>query len=244
LNKESKNMQDKACKFSIILPVLNEGPIINPLLDRLALLKAKERYEIIVVDGDPNGATIKAINQNNIQCFFSAPGRAQQMNAGALQARGGILIFLHADTELPPNVFHQTSLILKQDRYIGGAFDLGIKSDKLMLKLIAKVASWRSRLTRIPYGDQAIFIKKDYFLNLGGYKDIPLMEDVELMHRIKKSGGKIFIFSERVFTSHRRWEKEGVIYCTLRNWLLLTLYHLGISPTKLAKYYPPGGSSV
>ncbi len=79
---------------------------------------------------------------------------------------------------------------------------------------------------------------------MGGFKDIPLMEDVELMHRIKKVGGKIFIFSERVFTSPRRWEKEGVICCTLRNWFLLTLYHLGISPTKLAKYYPPAEEAV
>jgi len=233
------------CKFSIIIPVLNESGIINAQLNRLHSLTTKEPYEIIVVDGDPRADTLQALrNKTNIVCLTSPPGRANQMNLGAKNAQGEILIFLHADTELPPNVFHQTSLILKQDRYIGGAFDLGIKSDKLMLKLIAKVASCRSRLTRIPYGDQAIFIKKDYFLNLGGYKDIPLMEDVELMHRIKKSGGKIFIFSERVFTSPRRWEKEGVIYCTLRNWLFLTLYHLGISPTKLAKYYPPGGSSV
>lgn len=216
---------------------------MNACIDRLARLNTGEPYEIIVVDGDPHGSTLKAINQNRIRCFSSAPGRACQMNAGARQARGEILIFLHADTALPSNVFHLISLILERDEYIGGAFDLGIKSDKLMLKLIAKVASCRSRLTRIPYGDQAIFLKKDYFINIGGYKDIPLMEDVELMQRVKKTGGKIFIFSERVFTSPRRWEREGILRCTLRNWALMSLYRLGVSPEVLAKYYPHGENS-
>ncbi|MCK5255532.1 MAG: glycosyl transferase family 2, partial [Deltaproteobacteria bacterium] len=94
-----------------------------------------------------------------------------------------------------------------------------------------------SRFTRIPYGDQIIFLRKDYFNKIGGYKEIPLMEDVELMQRIKRQGDKICILTDKVVTSPRRWEKEGIIFCTLRNWIILTLYMIGISPSKLAKYY-------
>ena len=225
--------------------MFNEGHTINAQLDHLALLKTNEPYEIIVVDGDPRADTLQALrNKTNMVCLTSPPGRANQMNLGAKNAEGEILIFLHADTELPHNALDRITSIMERVQYIGGAFDLGIKSEKLMLKLIAKVASWRSRLTRIPYGDQGIFIKKDYFLNIGGFKDIPLMEDVELMKRIKQLGGKIFIIPERVFTSPRRWEKEGILYCTMRNWLLLSLFHLGISPNKLAQYYPNEGSRV
>jgi rSAM/selenodomain-associated transferase 2 len=236
--------QEMRRKFSIIIPVLNESVIINDQINRLTSLITKEPYEIIVVDGDPNGETIKTIHRQDVVRFSSAFGRARQMNAGAQSARGEILIFLHADTELPSNGFNKIGPILEGDEFSGGAFDLGIKSDKLMLKLIANIASWRSRLTRIPYGDQGIFIKKDYFFNIGGFKDIPLMEDVELMKRIKKSGGKIFIIPERAFTSPRRWEKEGILYCIIRYWLLISLFYLGISPRKLAKYYPSSGSRV
>ena len=231
------------CKFSIIIPVLNESSIINDQINRLTSLITKEPYEIIVVDGDPRADTLQALrNKKNMVCLTSPPGRANQMNLGAKNAEGEILIFLHADTELPHNALDRITSIMERGQYIGGAFDLGIKSDKLMLKLIENIASWRSRLTRIPYGDQAIFIKNDYFFNIGGFQDIPLMEDVVLMKRIKKLGGKIFIIPERVFTSPRRWEKEGILYCTIRNWLLLSLFHLGISPNKLAQYYPSEGS--
>jgi hypothetical protein len=126
---------------------------------------------------------------------------------------------------------------MEQEGYVAGAFDLGIKSNKLIFKIIAFLASLRSRLNRIPFGDQAIFIRREYFNRIGGYQEIPLMEDVELMKRIKKSGHKIWIFHDRVRTSPRRWKEEGVIYCILRNWALQTLYALGTSPHKLARFY-------
>jgi hypothetical protein len=99
------------------------------------------------------------------------------------------------------------------------------------------MASLRSRITRIPFGDQAIFIRKAYFQKLGGFKDIPLMEDLEIMQRIKKKGDKICIIRCKVLTSPRRWEKEGILRCTLRNWLLQVLYFFGVPPYKLAKWY-------
>ena len=223
------------CTFSIIIPVLHEAKNINTVLEHLKQLD--ENCEFIVVDGNPNRETIDNIRKKDIKRLSSEAGRGRQMNTGADIASGEILIFLHADTHMPVNAFDRIRSTLQNKAYVGGAFDLGIQSDKIIFKVIAMCASIRSHLTRIPYGDQAIFIRKDYFNTMGGYKEIPLMEDVELMQRIKKRGDKIYIFSERVFTSPRRWEKEGIVYCTLRNWIIIILYLIGISPDKLARYY-------
>ena len=224
-------------KFSIIVPVFHEGERINRLIEYLNRLAAERNVEIVVVDGSREKDTLSAIHSNEVIKISSETGRARQMNAGASVAKGEILIFLHADTELPPRALKKMGFLMEQGDHVGGAFDLGIKSDKFIFKVIAFLASLRSRLNRIPYGDQAIFVRKEYFDQIGGYKDIPLMEDVELMRRIKKSGNKIWIFYERAMTSPRRWEKEGVIYCTLRDWTLQMLYFLGVSPHKLIHYY-------
>lgn len=159
------------------------------------------------------------------------------MNCGAAKSSGDILIFLHADTRLPMNSLHRIAAVMEDKACIGGAFDLGIDSDHFAFRIIEKMASWRSRLTSIPYGDQAIFIRRDYFQSLGGFKNIPIMEDVELMRRIKHRQGKINILKDKVKTSPRRWETEGVVFCTLRNWFLITLYLLGVKPETLAKFY-------
>ncbi|MBA4390861.1 MAG: hypothetical protein C0399_07970 [Syntrophus sp. (in: bacteria)] len=120
------------------------------------------------------------------------------------------------------------------------AFDLGIKSRRFTFRIIERVASFRSRVTRIPFGDQAIFIRRDYFNEIGGYAQIPLMEDVEIMGRIKKRGDKIFIINKTVMTSPRRWEQEGIVYCTPRNWFIQMLYYFGASSHRLVKYYRHG----
>jgi len=227
----------KYAKFSIIVPVFHEGNRINDLIDHLNSLDSKESFEIIVVDGDRERDTLKTIQSNRVIKIFSEKGRAKQMNAGASIAKGDILIFLHADTELPTHALKKIESVIEKRGYAAGAFDLGIQSNKLMFKVIAFLGSLRSRLNRIPYGDQAIFLRTEYFHNIGGYKEIPLMEDVELMRRIKRSGKKIWILYDRVMTSPRRWEKEGAIYCILRNWILQALYFLGVSPHKLVNFY-------
>ena len=224
-------------KFSIIIPVFHEGERINEAIEYLNPLHSGQDIEIIVVDGTEEKDTLKVIQNNHIIKISTEKGRAKQMNVGASVANGEILIFLHADTELPMHAFQRIQSLIERKEYVGGAFDLGIKSDKFIFKVIGTLSSLRSRLNRIPFGDQAIFIRREYFNQIGGYKEIPLMEDVELMRRIKKSDSKIWIFHDRVMTSPRRWEKEGVIYCTLRNWTLQTLYFLGISPHKLANFY-------
>lgn len=224
-------------KFSIIVPVFHEGERINDLIEYVNRLDSEGNSEIIIVDGAQEKDTLTAIRSNHVIKISSEQGRAKQMNAGASIARGEILVFLHADTELPTDALRKIGSFIEQKEYVGGAFDLGIKSDKLIFKAIGTISSLRSRLNRIPFGDQAIFIRREYFNKMGGYKEIPLMEDVELLRRIKKSGDRIRIFHDRVMTSPRRWEREGVIYCTLRNWILQALYLSGVSPEKLTDFY-------
>jgi rSAM/selenodomain-associated transferase 2 len=206
-------------------------------MDHLEALKGSEECEFIVVDGSPDGGTVMTVTRQDVQCVKSPQGRASQMNAGAAVATGEILIFLHVDTRLPRKALDLINRTMTRQDLIGGAFDLRIDTERPILKIIARIASLRSRLTRIPYGDQAIFIRRDYFNQMGRYPEIPVMEDVALMRRIKGAGGRIGFIPEPVITSARRWEQEGILYTTLRNWLLLSAYTLGVPPDKLAKYY-------
>lgn len=224
-------------QISIIIPVLNEFRIINFTIEHLYTLDSSGTVEIIVVDGSPHGDTINTITRSNVQKISGQKGRGSQMNQGAAVAGGDILLFLHADTRLSHDALDQIVAATQQPDVVGGAFDLGIQSEKKIFRLIETGASIRSRLTRIPYGDQAIFLQKRFFDQIGGYRDIPIMEDVELMQRVKKAGKKIKIISRKVQTASRRWEKEGIVYCTLRNWSLRTLYLLGVPPEKLKKFY-------
>jgi rSAM/selenodomain-associated transferase 2 len=223
--------------FSFIIPVLAEAERINTLIEALYRQFPDDTFEIIVVDGDPDRSTLQVIRHPDVVKLCSPAGRSIQMNTGANAARGHILIFLHADTELPPNALRHIREIMADGKYVAGAFTLRFDSDRWVFRLIETAASWRYRLTRYPYGDQAIFMTKAYFDRLGGYAEIPIMEDLELMRRIKKRGDKICIVRACVKTSARRWEKEGVIYSTLRTWILASLYCLGVSADTLANYY-------
>lgn len=224
-------------QISIIIPVFNESRIINSTIEHLYTLDSSDTVEIIVVDGSPHGETINTVTNADVKKVLGEKSRGSQMNQGAALANGDVVLFLHADTLLSHDALDQIFTATKQHDIVGGAFDLGIQSEKNIFRLIAKVASIRSRLTRIPYGDQAIFLKKQFFDHIGGFKDIPIMEDVELMQRVKKTGKKIKFISRRVQTDSRRWEKEGIVYCTLRNWSIRTLYLLGVPPEKLEKFY-------
>jgi rSAM/selenodomain-associated transferase 2 len=159
------------------------------------------------------------------------------MNEGAKKATGEILLFLHADTYLPKNAIALIINTLSSHTISAGAFDLDFDTDNKKIKTIAKVASWRSRKTQLPYGDQAIFIKRKVFERVKGYENYLLMEDINLMQKLKKKKFQIKILDQKVITSAKKWEENGVVKNTLRNWLLIGLYFCGIHPNRLAKYY-------
>jgi hypothetical protein len=148
-----------------------------------------------------------------------------------------VLLFLHADTFLPWNAFELIEHALRNDRYAGGSFDLGILTERKIFKVTECYVALRTRITRVPFGDQGIFLRREYFRRIGGYREVPVMEDVELMARIRKRGDRICVIPEKVMSSPRRWETEGVLSGTLRNLALQLLYLLGVAPERLARWY-------
>lgn len=230
-------LANRKCRISVIIPVFCEQAGINETIEAVRRLKGGEAAEIIVVDGGPGRETLAAIRDAKVRKVPSEKGRGGQLNRGAAIAGGDLLLFLHADTVLPPAAFEMIAGAMQDEGCVGGAFDLRIDSPGAGFRAIETVANHRSRLTRIPYGDQAIFLRASCFRSIGGFREIPIMEDVDLMRRIKRNGWRIFIFREPVTTSARRWEKEGLVFGTLRNWTLMALYLCGVKPERLARFY-------
>ncbi len=235
MNRMAQGTEER--RFSVVIPVFNEAEEINALLFQLRVLEAPGKLEIIVVDGSPEGDTMAAITDESVLKFSSEKGRGHQLNTGAAGARGEMLVFLHADTRLPAGSFELIKQSLEEPGISAGAFSLGVDSRKASLRFIARMTTLRSRLTRIPYGDQTIFIKRELFEEMGGFPDIPIMEDLEFMRRLRKKGHRIRILEERVLSSTRRWEQEGVLLCTLRNWFIKGLFLLGMPAGKLKRFY-------
>jgi hypothetical protein len=146
------------------------------------------------------------------------------------------LLFLHADTRLPPSAFDDIRAALQDRQVLGGRFDLQLDSPRPLLKLVGFMISLRSRLSKVGTGDQAIFVRREIFAELGGYPDIPLMEDVALSRALKRRGA-VACLRSRVVSSARRWEMDGIWRTVLKMWTLKTLYLLGISPVRLKRYY-------
>ena len=231
-------MSEKKKNFSIIMPVYNENNI-NAQLDFIAGLKRIEEAELIIVDGENTNSTITKIDIKKINLDLtllnSEKGRANQMNFGTEHSNGDILIFLHADTKLPKNALSLIEKVLEINQ--AGAFDITFDSNKWYMGLYAKFLSFNARLSKIPLGDQTIFIQKSYFNKIGKYTNYPLFEDVDLMRKIKRKRGSIKIIRTPNIASSRKWEKDGFIFVTLRSWFLSLLYYLGVSPVKLVNYY-------
>jgi rSAM/selenodomain-associated transferase 2 len=236
---QNVNKEVNSQKISIIIPVLNE---IGPIAATIASTYSSKNIETIVVDGGSIDGTVELV-RSLAPIVLSAPkGRAAQMNAGAAAATGEILLFLHADTRLPPDFDRiirtalETPLEGSENGVVAGAFALQIDSPLRSLRAIEWGVSCRSRFLQMPYGDQAIFLTAKTFHQIGGFAELPIMEDFDLIARLKNLG-KIAIVSEPVVTSPRRWLKKGVIQTTLMNQIIILGYVLGVSPDRLARWY-------
>ena len=225
-------------RFSVIVPVLGEARRINGVIDNIHAAGYGTPLQIVVVDGDPAGGTIRAIHRDGVMGLTAPPGRGSQQNAGAAAARGEYLLFLHADTRLPAGAFAEAARLLETRAELA-AFSLAIRSESRLLRAIAAAATWRSRLFSLPYGDQALCLRRDLFAAMGGFCDIPVMEDVELVRCLRRAGGRVAVSPLRVTTSARRWLAEGPLFATARNLALLAGYSLGVAPARLARFYPP-----
>jgi len=224
-------------RVSVIVPVLAEGARIGALVDHLRVVGYGTSLEIVVVDGDPAGSTLAALDRAGIVTLTAPQGRASQQNAGAAAASGDILLFLHADTRLPAGALTAITRAMATGAH-AGAFSLSIRSRRPWLRLVAAGANLRSRLFGLPYGDQTFFFRRDLFDALGGFPDLPIMEDVALMRALARAGERPVILPQRVSTSARRWQAEGLLRTTARNLALLLGYLCGVPATRLATWYP------
>ena len=220
-------------KISIIIPALNEAEAISRTLSGL---EGIENLEVIVVDGGSIDATAALAGSRGARVIQSNPGKAVQMNTGAKVATGNILVFLHADTLLPKNFSHQIVSALDQNGVAAGAFRLRINSTRAGLRIIEAMANLRSRLLQLPYGDQALFMRKALFEEIGGFPDLPIMEDFILIRRLKHKG-KIVLLPESVMTSPRRWLHFGIFKTWLINQWIIIAYYLGTPPERLNRWY-------
>ena len=236
-------------RISIVIPALNEAPALAALLPpRLP----DEVSEVILADGGSVDDTCTFAMQRGWRVVRAPRGRAAQMNAGAAIASGDVLLFLHADTRLPGDFAQQIASVIERPGVVAGAFRLRIDSSGLALRVIEKLANLRSLILQMPFGDQAIFVPTATFRAAGGYAEIPIMEDVELIRRLRRGlvpnpnrrgvpgqrgRGRIALASSSVLTSARRWQRLGVLRATLLNQCCQWAYRCGVSPARIHRWY-------
>lgn len=224
--------------ISVIIPTLNESSTIARTLTRTVALGFDE---IIVSDGGSTDSTPQMVQAccarvPAVRLVTAPTGRARQLNEGVRACNGDILLFLHADTEVPPHAKTVIESTLKNSLVIGGRFDVRFDRPSRWGTVISWFMNRRSRLTGIATGDQAIFVRRQIFEQMGGFPDIPLMEDIEFSRRLKRQGPTAAL-TDCVTTSFRRWEKTGPFRTILLMWTLRFLYWLGVNPTRLKHFY-------
>ncbi|MGB9366594.1 MAG: TIGR04283 family arsenosugar biosynthesis glycosyltransferase [Xanthobacteraceae bacterium] len=228
-------MPEPAARLSIIVPVLNESSAIVPSLTALAPLRARGA-EVIVVDGGSADDTAALAKPLSDFVITSARGRALQMNAGAAMAGGDVLLFLHADTRLPPEADALIHDGLARSPRAWGRFDVTIEGSHPLLPVVAAFMNARSRFTGIATGDQAMFMTRGAFAAVGGFPEIALMEDITLARHLRRISAPLCLRA-RVATSGRRWERRGVVRTILLMWRLRLAYFFGAKPESLARRY-------
>lgn len=221
-------------RISIIIPALNEADTLNDTLGSLQQWR-KHGHEVILVDGGSEDES-QAIATPLVDVVLeSEKGRAQQMNAGAHLAKGEVLLFLHADTQLPEKADDMIQHALGQYRW--GRFDVRLSGSHWLLRVVERLMNWRSCLTGVATGDQAIFLERKLFDEVGGFPELPLMEDIAISKLLRRQVGRSACLRPPLTTSSRRWEENGILRTTLLMWRLRLAYFLGVSPQHLARHY-------
>jgi len=220
-------------KVSIIVPTLNEELVLENTLTHIQQLSP---HELIVSDGGSNDYTYRIADRFSHRVITGSAGRALQMNAGANEATGDLLLFLHADSRIEPESYRKMLEYMKNPKWIGGAFTLCIESGKWSLKLIALLANIRSKYFGVAYGDQGFFVRKEVFKDMNGFSPIPICEDLDFYYRLRKKGS-VILLKEKAHTSPRRWINEGIFFTTVRNFIIAVLFGLGFPPHILTKWY-------
>jgi rSAM/selenodomain-associated transferase 2 len=218
-------------RISIIVPALDEAGIIARTVDHARALGAAE---VIVTDGGSTDGTAGTAEGVGARVILSNPGRAIQQNAGAAAASGNVFLFLHADTRLPEGALARVASVLADEEVALGAFRLGFDRDDRGLRFLIFGADLRGRLFNLPYGDQGLFLRRETFERLGGFREIPTMEDLCLVQRARRLG-RIVIAPERVRTSPRSYERRGLVRNMLLNWTSVSLFVLGVRPERLSR---------
>jgi rSAM/selenodomain-associated transferase 2 len=222
-------------KISVIVPAFNEAANIVATLSLLQSSRAKG-LEVIVVDGGSVDDTVRIAGPLADRVLTTPAGRARQMNAGAALAQGDVLLFLHADTQPPEHCANLITRALTNNHCHWGRFDVKLSGAHTMLRVVECLMNWRSRLTSIATGDQAMFVRRDVFIGCGGFPDIPLMEDIALSKMLKRCGSPANL-REHVVTSSRQWERRGIVKTILMMWRLRFAYAMGADPQVLYRRY-------
>jgi len=222
-----------AATVAVIVPVFNEERVLPSLIEQLRRLNADE---IVIVDGGSSDGSRDLLQQSGLRWITSEPGRALQMNAGARITPSEILLFIHADTVISSSQISKLREAMSDVAVAGGRFDVRMSGNRFSFQVIAWFINMRSRLSYINSGDQCQFVRRSAFDRLGGFPDQPLMEDIEFSKRLKRVG-RVICLRDRVATSSRRWENNGIIRTVWLMWKLRLLYWLGVSPEKLAHIY-------
>lgn len=222
-------------KISVIIPAIDEAQVISAAIDSAVSAGADE---IILADGGSRDGTPDAGLEYGVRLLTAAPGRASQQNAGAHIAMGDVLLFLHADCCLPAaGLAKIRQYMASENSLVGGYFRQRIDDPGWIYRWIESGNRWRARTLKWAYGDQAIFVRTSIFQGIGGFPDVPLMEDLYIMKRLKRHG-RVVCIDVPLLVSARRWKKRGPVWQTLRNWTMLSAVHLGVSPALLARFYP------